>query len=130
MKQHFMPPDTLKPEHMKEFGLKTYDYDGKIIRNEIKEDDMQIVVFDTGFVLFKIIGKDAIFGSYYRSKDSTIPVEPMWKDLLETLRINGCTRVICYAINDKIRDIYESKYGFTTTGYDDVRSRYDMEMEL
>jgi len=116
---------------MAEFAIKTEDHDGKILRKELREDGANIVIFDVGFVLFKIEGKDAVFGSYYHSKkDSTEDVKVLWRDLVDNIKDNGCNTIKCFAINDKIRVNYEKNYGFKTTEFDFDKKRYNMEMSI
>ena len=128
MSQYFADENVLSDYHIDEYNNAL---DGReSLEEHLLDDENHVIIFDTGFILFKIDGYEVEITSYYRSKDSTVPIKPVWESLKEVFRLNGCIKIVAYAINEKVCNVYERRYGFTAIGYDGKTCRYKMEQDL
>tara|TARA_Y100001938_G_C8086956_1_gene432618 strand:- start:165 stop:578 length:414 start_codon:yes stop_codon:yes gene_type:complete len=130
MKEHFMPSNTITAEHIKEFGLKTSDTQVRILREQMSEENVQVVIFDTGFLLYKKENDDVIISSYYRSKDSTKEIEGIWHDLIDVFRLNNIKTIYSRTFSEKLKDWYVERYGFEFVDYDEENSRYNIKLTI
>ena len=108
-------PSILKEHHVNEFTSKTKDTPYRI-KDTCFDDDYTTIIFDTGWITFKIKENVCYIMAYYRDrKSSNVKKDEIWSAFKNTLKENGCEK-----INPKM---WEKRYGFTI-------NRYEMEVKI
>jgi hypothetical protein len=124
------PKSVLTEENLNEFGEKTSD--ALLESLKVETQTMNVFSFEKGFFTFdwKPGREELTIHSFYRSKDSTADILEIWKDFVDFKKSIGVKKILGFAINKKLRDLYESKYGFTILDYNKSEKRYYMELEI
>lgn len=124
------PKNVLTEENLQEFGEKTSDALLESLKKET--ETMNVFPFDKGFITFdwRPGDEEITIHSFYRAKDATTDILEIWKDFKDFKKSCGVKKILGFAINKKLRDLYESKYGFTILDYNRSEKRYYMELEI
>ena len=132
MLEHIISPkDVITEDNLKEFGEKTSDDFLTYLKEELLSK--KCVAFDKGFITYDWDinnPEELTIHSFYRSKDSTVDILEIWEDYKNMAMAIGVKKILGFAINKKLRDLYESKYGFTILDYNRSEKRYYMELEI
>ena len=119
-KKYMADPSILSEAHIESFKVRTENTPYRI-EDTCFNDDYTTLIFDTGWVTFKIEDEDCIVMAYYRDNESKIDKDELWNAFKGMLRDNGCKKITMYTVlNPKM---WEERYGFKV-------KRYEMEAEL
>ena len=118
-KKYMADPSVLTEAHVKNFQLRTEETPYRIGDNS--DENCTTLIFDTGWVTFKIEGDECLVNAYYRDNESNVKKDELWGAFKDMIRDNGCNKIIMYTmINPKM---WEERYGFKV-------KRYEMEVDL
>tara|TARA_Y100000401_G_scaffold47601_1_gene36760 strand:+ start:19137 stop:19514 length:378 start_codon:yes stop_codon:yes gene_type:complete len=95
IKRFMEPISAIQPEDIKIFEEATKDMPFSL-SEILKRNDIMSLVFDRGFVSFKVKNNECIVYAYYVSKKSKISSKEHRKAFYDFLKYNGCKSMRAY----------------------------------
>jgi hypothetical protein len=120
VKDYMVDSSILTSSHMKKFL--DADKDGVFeFERFLHDKNFTTLVFDVGFVTFRIKGDECFIAAYFRDKSSKMSKDDIWEGFQGMLKDNGCKKIVMYTSISP--SMWESRYGFKI-------NRYEMEKIL
>jgi hypothetical protein len=117
------PNGILTKHHLEDYHKRTGNPNGTAIDTILAKEDINVLCFDTGWVMFRLENDVCWVESYYRHKNSKASAKSYWKAFKDMAKANGASSII---METKI----DPKFWIGNYGFKHLYTKHFLEAEL